>query len=68
MTLTLTTTSTFVRAPEFVIEVIGYKPTATVRAHCVVCGWYGYETCHRSTAVAHAAHLTATHTCPSLPA
>lgn len=61
-TQTLTSTSTaFVRAPEFVVEVVGYKPTAVVKAHCVACGWYGYETCHHDSAAAHTAHLLATH-------
>jgi hypothetical protein len=66
MTLTLTATSTtaqaFTRAPEFVVDVVGYKPAAVVKAHCVSCGWYGYETCHHDTVTAHTAHLLSTHT------
>lgn len=66
MTLTLTTTTarTFVRAPEYVVTVTGCKPVAVVSAECVVCGWAGYETCHRNTVEQHLAHLTSLHTCP----
>lgn len=60
-TQTLTATAAQ-RAPEFTIEVVGYKPHAVVKAHCVACGWYGYETCHHDTVSAHTAHLLATHT------
>lgn len=45
---------------------MGYKPTAVVKAHCLTCGWYGYETCHHDTASAHSAHLLSTHTCDVL--
>lgn len=61
---TATQGGTFTRAPEYVVSVVGHKPTATVIAECVVCGWRGYETCHGDTVCAHLAHVTGLHHCP----
>lgn len=59
-------TITSISGSTFTVEVIGYKPHSVVKAHCLTCGWYGYETCHHDTVTAHSAHLLSTHTCDVL--
>jgi hypothetical protein len=63
-TATRTTTRTFTRAPEYVIDAVESKAFTTLTTQCVVCGWAAYATCETGTATACAAHLATLHTCP----